>query len=292
MAERLQCEPDALERLVSALTSLGLVELDGRTASPTPAARRFLSTGSPDYLAHSLKHAHHLVSAWAQLDRSVRTGRPVPERWSLTVDEAEAAAKREAFLLSMHARARRQAPAAAEAWDLGGRRRLLDLAGGPGTYAAAFCARYAGLQAVIFDLPQSRPTALKVVGDLGLTDRIEFVGGDYRTEPLPGLFDAVWISQALHQESPETAAAVVAKAVGALSSGGLLCVQEFALDDDRRGPAAAALFSLNMLLHTEGGRSYTFGEIEKMMVDAGLTDVRRLPAALGPGCALLAGRRP
>jgi SAM-dependent methyltransferase len=288
LASRLECDEDGLSRLVSAMTALGLTELDGELVRSVPGVRRLLSASSPDSVGHMLRHSLRLIPAWAELDVSVKTGAPSPRRWS-AAGEVEESEVRTDFLMAMHANAMGRASAAAAALDLKGRRRLLDLGGGPGTYAAAFCSRNPDLSAVIFDRPQTRPTALKILSELGLADRIAFVGGDYRSDPLPAPFDAVWISQVLHQESPADASALVRKATAVLSPGGLLCVQEFTLNDDRRGPLLPALFSLNMLLNTGGGRSYAFQELEAILSGAGLTDVRRIPAELGQGSALTAG---
>ena len=60
--------------------------------------------------------------------------------------------------------------------DLSGRRRLLDLGGGPGTYAIHFCRHNPDLQATVFDLPTTRPFALKTIERFGLGDRVGFCG--------------------------------------------------------------------------------------------------------------------
>ena len=68
-------------------------------------------------------------------------------------------------------------------------------------------------------------------------------------------------------------------------------VQEFILDDAKDGSPFPALFSLNMLLRTEAGRSYSEGELAAMMAEAGLTDVHRLVLELPNGAGVMSGRR-
>ncbi len=109
--------------------------------------------------------------------------------------------------------------------------------------------------------------------------------------PLPKGFDVVWLSQVLHGEAPAEAARLVERGAECLEPGGLLAVQEFIIDDDRRGPAQPALFSLNMLVQTPGGQAYTQGEITGMMRRAGLGRIRRLTAQLPPGCGILLGQK-
>ena len=43
--------------------------------------------------------------------------------------------------------------------DLSNRRHLLDLGGGPGTYAIHFCLNNPQLKATVYDLPTTRPFA-------------------------------------------------------------------------------------------------------------------------------------
>jgi SAM-dependent methyltransferase len=221
-------------------------------------------------------HHHHLAPSWSQLDQAVRAGGPVRGRASFGDPEV-----REAFLMGMFNNAMLLAPSVVGAVDLAGRRRLLDLGGGPGTYAIHFCQANPELRATVFDLPTTRPFAERTIARFALAHRIEFADGDHHNDPLPSGFDAAWLSHVLHGERPETAARIVAKAAKALTPGGLLLVHDFILDDTGDGPLYPALFSLNMLLGTEGGQSYTDGEIRRMLAAAGGRDIRRL-AFRGP----------
>ncbi|MDR1708425.1 MAG: SAM-dependent methyltransferase, partial [Candidatus Accumulibacter sp.] len=144
----------------------------------------------------------------------------------------------------------------------------------------------------IFDLPASEPFARKIVERYGLSGRIDFAGGDFLAGPLPGGRDVAWLSQVLHGEAPADAARLVKNAAAALTPGGLLCIQEFALDDRRDGPLHAALFSLNMLVRTPAGQAYTEGEIAEMMTAAGAADIRPLEVRLPSHCRVLTGRMP
>jgi hypothetical protein len=69
---------------------------------------------------------------------------------------------------------------------------------------------------------------------------------------------------------------MIAKAASVLEPGGLLLIHEFILDNTMDGPLQPALFSLNMLLGTENGRSYSEGEIMEMIERAGAKTVKRI----------------
>jgi hypothetical protein len=82
----------------------------------------------------------------------------------------------------------------------------------------------------------------------------------------------------------------IAQTVHALDPDGLVLIHEFILDDAGTSPAFPALFSLNMLLGTNGGRSYTRGELEGMLSEAGVRDLHRLEFVGPTESRILAGR--
>jgi SAM-dependent methyltransferase len=289
LSKKIGCDPRATGMLVTALVSLGLLDREGDEICLTDCSRRYLSARSGDYYGHMIKHSAHIMPAWINLEKAVRSGGKVAESPSPeTADEAQ----REAFLMGMFNVARLQAEAVTAALDISDRQRLLDLGGGPGTYAAYFCHLNPGLRAVIFDLPTSEKVAQKVLASLGLLARVEFVGGDFNTDPLPGFFDVIWISQVLHQLSPQEVQALIDKAVKSLTPNGFLVIQEFLIGNERRGPVPSALFALNMLVNTQSGQSYTFKELADMLQKAGLTSIRRVSADLPPGCAIILAIKP
>jgi hypothetical protein len=53
-------------------------------------------------------------------------------------------------------------------------------------------------------------------------------------------------------------------------------VQDFILNPDKTAPQQAALFSLNMLVNTEAGASYSEVEYTHWMKDAGFAEVSRI----------------
>ena len=68
------------------------------------------------------------------------------------------------------------------------RTRLLDLGGGPGTYAIHFCMHNPGLTAVVYDLATTQPFAEKIIKRFGMEDRVEFVHRDYPGDPANNRF--------------------------------------------------------------------------------------------------------
>jgi predicted O-methyltransferase YrrM len=287
LAAGLGCQPRAFNMLVTALAASGFLTRQPEGVSAPPDILQYLSRSSPDYVGFIIMHHANIMPSWAKLAQAVRQGGPVRERNTLTTDDPD---ERRDFLLGMFNVARQQAGLIADTLDLSGRAHLLDLGGGPGAYAVHFCRANPDLRATIFDLPTTEPIARQIVEAYGLQERIDFVGGDYLNDPLPR-GDVVWLSQVLHGESQLRAERLLARAMESLPAGGLLCVQEFMLDDERSGPVHPALFALTMLLETNEGQTYTAGEISAMMIKAGARSVHPLPVGLPQGCRVLVGEK-
>ena len=166
---------------------------------------------------------------------------------------------------------------------------LLDLGGGPGTYAIHFCLENPRLQADVYDLPTTRPFAEKTIQEFDLSDRINFVDGNYLEDPISGSYDVAWLSQILHAEGPADCRSIIQKAVGALEPNGLIIIHEFILNNTMDGPLFPALFSLNMLLGTESGQSYSERQLTDMLADAGVNNIRRIPIESPNDSGLLVG---
>jgi SAM-dependent methyltransferase len=284
-AGRLGTSLDGTERLLNALVSMKLLVKTENGFANSPAASKLLVKDSAQYIGPILMHHHHLMPAWAELAQAVRTGAPVRHRASFGDPEV-----RESFLMGMFNMAMTVAPRIVSALDLSNSRRLLDLGGGPGTYAVHFCLQHEHLRATVFDLPSTRQFAEKTIARFGVAERVRFQEGDYLKDPLMGTYDAVWLSHILHGEGPQDGRKIIAKAVGALNPGGLIAVHEFILDDDMAGPLFPALFSLNMLLGTDAGRAYTQSQLSDMLKAAGVSDIRRLPLETPNDSGILVGR--
>jgi SAM-dependent methyltransferase len=288
LAKKLGLNLRGLGMLLDALASLDLLEKSGALYQSTPFAVEFLSYNSPAYLGYIIQHHHHLMAGWNLLDEAVKDGQPVRSRVSHADDDKV----RECFEMGMFNLAMMVAPKIVPHLDLAGRKRLLDLGGGPGTYAVHFCRHNPQLVAVVYDLPTTRKFAEQTIARFGLEQRVTFEDGDFIDGAILGSFDAAWLSHILHGEGPKECAQLLKKVVAALEPGGVLMVQEFILNNSKDAPVFPALFSLNMLLGTESGQAYSEGELLEMMTTAGLVDLKRLDIDLPNGAGILTGKVP
>jgi SAM-dependent methyltransferase len=271
-----------LAMLLNALTAMGLLAHDGGCYKNTGFSRSCLVKGEPGYIGYIIMHHFHLVDAWAKLHEAVVLGQPVDK-----ISHGEDV-ERESFQMGMFNLAMAIAPTIAASVDLKGRRHLLDLGGGPGTHAIHFCLENPQLRATIFDRRTTEPFAKKTTARFGVSDRVNFIAGNFMEDPIKGPYDVAWLSQILHSNSPEECQVLIKKTVQALEPGGLILIHDFFLNDSKDGPLFPALFSMNMLLNNHG-RSYSEKEVSAMMQLAGASGIHRLQFQGPNDSAILCG---
>jgi ubiquinone/menaquinone biosynthesis C-methylase UbiE len=165
---------------------------------------------------------------------------------------------------------------------------MLDLGGGTGAWAVHFCRENPGLEAIVYDLPTTRPFAEQTIARFELEDRIFFVAGDFLATKIAGRYDVAWLSHILHGEGPQEVRTILKKTASVLEPGGMLLIHEFVLDDDLSGPLFPALFSLNMLLGTSEGRAYSSRQLFELLREAGFRKPRRLSLDLSGASSVIA----
>ena len=178
-------------------------------------------------------------------------------------------------------RAIRQAPAVVKLIDLKGVKRVLDVGGGSGVFSMAFVRAKKEMSAVIFDLPNVTRLTKTYIDAENLGNLISVVGGDYTMDPLVSGFDLVFMSAVIHSNSSEINRQLFKKAFEALNSGGHLVVLDYIMNGDRTSPAAGVYFSLNMLVGTPEGDSYTESEVRNWMQDAGFKKISKKKTRFG-----------
>ena len=85
------------------------------------------------------------------------------------------------FVQAMHERALGVARALVGILDLQGRRSMLDVGGGPGTYSVLLTERFPGLTAEVLELPGVAAVARELVAAAGASDRVVLRDGDYHS---------------------------------------------------------------------------------------------------------------
>lgn len=252
----------ATEILLDALTAMGvLVKTDGVYRNH-PDFEALLLEDSPTHTIGGLRHSNRLFRHWAFLEE-IMTGRPLPAELQ-GEDSSEDADSNENFIRAMYAYSRATAGEVIDRIDLRGVRLLADFGGGPGHYLAEFARRSPGLEPYLVDLPMTLDVARKIQGAGPEGRRFTYVAWDFYADPPPAdlpRFDLIFLSQVIHSESPEANQRLFRRLLPVTEPGGRLILHERVVDPDRTTPKEAALFAVNMLAMTEGGRTYTEDEI-------------------------------
>lgn len=272
VARETGCSIRGMRMLMDSAVAIGLLKKECGSYSNTAAGKASLVPGAPADLSNALFYNRDVYPAWGRLSEFVKHGTPVEPP---TVHLGEDAQRTRRFALSMRGRALAIGRAVTGMLDLSGCSRMLDLAGGPGTYAELICRANPGLNCVTVDLPAISAVAAELVAEAGLSDRIECRSGDYHTDEYEAeSYDVVTIFGALHQESPESITAILGRAWRALRHGGKIFILDMMTDGTDTAPAFSTLFGLNMALTTDNGWVFSDEALKGWMAEAGFTPGR------------------
>jgi 2-polyprenyl-3-methyl-5-hydroxy-6-metoxy-1,4-benzoquinol methylase len=255
----LRTDKRAAEILLDAVTGLGLLKKSGSRYKNGSIAKNFLTKDSPYYQGDIMRHADNLWENWSGLDEIVKSGKP-----------NRTAHDHEAFIKGMHNIAAMKAKEVVKAVDLRGVKRALDLGGGPGTYSIEMAKK--GISVTLFDMPQTIKIAKEIIKGSKVKG-IDFIEGDFISDDIGSGYDLIFISQVLHAFSEDDCFNIIRKAKEALNPKGRVVIQEFYIEKNRTSPPQSALFSVNMLVNTQG-RCYAPSEMKQWLAKAGLKNIR------------------
>jgi SAM-dependent methyltransferase len=271
LARDVKVSERGLAILCRSLAMAGVLKKQGETYTNSRLGATALNAHHPAYRGDYLRLITSHWADWGRLLESVKSGLPINH------DEPEEPDYRRRFTWAMHHRTLETAPKIAAQINLRGARTLLDLGGGPGTYAMAFLAKNPTLLATVCD----RPVALDVAKEIASTHkagaRLSYLPLDVMTDDIPGIYDVIWYSNVLHIYSPKDNQALFRRALASLNPGGRLLIQDAFLHD-RKGlfPEEASLFAVSMLLFTERGNTYSAAETRAWLKDAGFERIKVL----------------
>ena len=289
VATHCRLSPRGARLLLDACAGLGLLIKDGDRYTNAPAAALTLVPGAPHDLTRAIRYNRDVYPAWGRLPEFVRTGQPVESPALHLGDDPERTRR---FVLSMHGRAMGIGRAVVPMLHLAGCHRLLDLAGGPGTYAVLLAQANPGLHCTVLDLPPVAAVADELIAQAGLSDRVQTLPGDYHASPFPAGMDAVTIFGALHQEAPDAIREILARAYQALRPGGQIFILDLMTDATHTQPVFSALFAINMALTTEHGWVFSDQEICHWLTEAGFGGAAVRPVPPPMPHSLASARKP
>ncbi|MFE3646620.1 methyltransferase [Streptomyces sp. NPDC059101] len=286
LAAECAAQPQAMTRLLRALTGLGLLT--------EPAPGRFAVTAVGAQLAADAPGSLHslvrmctdpaLLRAWEHLDDSVRTGAPSfdtvfgTDFFGYLAERPALSAQFNSAMSQATAHTAELLPAA---FPFDRFRTVADLGGGDGTLLAGVLRAHPALRGIVFDRAEGLAQAGPRFARDGLADRCTLVAGDFFATAPEGA-DAYLLKSVLHDWNDEQCGRILGHVRRVVPDGGRLLIVEPVLPAvaDASGDVIRYLSDLNMLVNV-GGRERTRDDFERLCRTAGFV-VRTVTALPRP----------
>ena len=271
VAAELHLDPRSTALFLRACVGLGLLQEKSGRFENSGVAAAFLVTRSPAFMGNVIRYSDQLYGTWGKLEDALRSGRPaLPAETYLGDDPV----RTRSFVQAMHERALGIARALVGILDLKGRRAMLDVGGGPGTYSVLLTERFPGLKSEVLELPGVAAVARDLVAAAGASDRVTLRDGDYHSAAFGTGKDVVLMSGMFHRETEHACRSLIERAADCLVSGGLLVVSDVFTDEGGTHPPFATMFGLNMMLTAPDGGVHSDSDVKRWMAEAGFAELR------------------
>ncbi len=287
ISQSIHTDERATEMLLNALVSLELLEKQENRYDNSRISSVYLVKGMPYYQGDFIHYFHSMMDNWAMLRETVETGRAIlPENLPEEVDSDSL----RGFINAMHNIAAVKAEEICNKIDLKDAGLLLDLAGGPGTYAITFAKANPNLHAVVFDLEHVIKLTKEFIKASNMEGRVTTQSGNCLENNLgKNIYDVIFVSNFLHSFNPENNKKILKKCWHALKDDGQIIIHDFVLDETKTHPQFAALFNLNMLIGTEEGASYSEREYRAWLECTGFKQMKKID--LESNCSIIIGKK-
>ncbi|MFG3249670.1 demethylpremithracinone o-methyltransferase [Streptomyces sp. NPDC048187] len=278
---------------LDALVGLGMLTVDGGRYANTPRAEHFLVPGRSHYIGGAvLQHGRVHYELWNRFTDALRDGKATSGKEitaGAVVEEQPDLDRARRFLDHMDTFNQFVVAELSTALDWSRWKTFVDVGGARGNVAAQLVLDHPNLKGSVFDVPGVEPLFDEHMAARGTTGRVDFVGGDFFTDPLPAA-DVILFGHVLHDHPEESRKRLLGQAFRALTPGGALLVYDAMLDD--RSEAGAYLQSLVCSVILDGGSEYRVRDITAWAEEAGFTVEQVLPLDTMTHDRLFVARKP
>ncbi|MGH3763515.1 methyltransferase [Actinophytocola sp.] len=268
LADEAGADPDALDRLLRHLVSVGVLSRDDEGRYTRTAFGACLCDGHPA----GLRADWDIEGAVGRGDlslvallHSVRTGEPAfaaqfgtPFWTDLASDPARGAE----FDDARGTASELEAPSIVAAYDWGALGDVVDVGGGNGTLLIALLREFPALRGTVLDLPGPADAARKLIAAASLADRADVVAGDFFARVPPGA-EGYLLSAVIHNWGDEDARRILVRCAQAAGGDGAVFVIE-------RVPAPSRTHAELRNLAWFGGKIRDVAELTALAESAGL----------------------
>ncbi len=266
----------ALDRLLNALVAIKLLNKHELYYENTELANKHLVKKNPAYYGFLL-HTADLWESWGTLSNVIKTGEFETNKTINEKDERWIAD----FLISLDYKAKMELELVMKHIPLQSIHKMLDLGAGSGRYALEIAKNNPNIDTYIFDYPNVIEIAKKMIQNEFAGNNMNFLSGDLLVDDFGSQYDCIFISSVLHDYSIIENIDILSRVYKALKRGGKLVIHQMIINDDRTSPMLSALQSINLLVNTPAGNSYTYADIWVVLKEAGFGELEFLKTDFG-----------
>ncbi|KAL3049493.1 hypothetical protein OYC64_008864 [Pagothenia borchgrevinki] len=260
VAQELSCSEDGMERLMDALVGIEILEVETKDGtalySSSDVANLYLAKGSGKSLHDMIIYQSQTIyPLWNNIADAVREGKNQNEKtFGLPSEDIFKALYRSEeemlkFMGLMNSSWVLDGHDIVTAFNLSGFQKIVDLGGCTGALAREMAKAWPSSSVTVLDLPQVVEAAQKHFPQED--DAVEFQSGDFFSDEIPPA-DLYVLARIIHDWPEEKCVTLLKKIHDSCRPGGGVLLVEALLFENRRGPVTAQIFSLNMLVQTEG----------------------------------------
>ena len=274
LAKATGADERALGRLLTTLATIGLCSRAGEDSYALTEIGVCLDGAAERSIkGWVIFEAEMLTKSWSSMFDTIMSGKNAAELQGYA-NSFELMGKTpenvERFNAAMVDHTRLVTPDILRSYDFGGISHLMDVGGGAGELLGAIARQNRKLRGTVFDLPRCAEPASRHLRQIGVSDRVEFVAGDF-FKSVPAIADAIILKSVIHDWNDARSISILRNCREALPGNGKLLLIErlmpetpAATDEDK----AHALSDLNML-RGPGGLERTKGQYRELLEQSG-----------------------
>ena len=275
VAKVLMVKEKHIERVLYALSSIGLLKIEKNKFANSIEASCYLVPGKPTYMGnHTWINPilnYYLWGSAVKTAETIRTGTP-QEKFDYTAVSEE---QLEDIFLSLRPVAYKAGEELAKKYDLSQYRTFVDVGGASGGLAVAVSDIYPSLEITVVDIPSVSPIAKHLIELEGATDKIHVMTANIVKKPLPEKYDVAVLRALIQVLSPEDARRAIINLATSINSKGRIFILGHFMDNSKTAPLEEVIWFLNNLNSDDEAGFYTEDNHINWLKEAGFVDIKR-----------------
>lgn len=278
LAQMTNSHPEALYRLLRALSSIGIFRELGDRKFGMTAMAECLKTDHPNCIRHlAVFQTQVNWEHWAELEYCVIHGKDAIEKlygekhfehWAKHPEKAEILDR------AMTDMSRMECEAILAAYDFSGFETVADIGAGHGGFLSEVLKTQSRAKGLLFDLPHALEGARSFLREEGLEGRVRVETGSF-FDSIPSGADAYLMKHIIHNWSDDEARTIIRNIRKVIPATGKLLLIE-RLIADRNFPHSSKFVDLEMLV-LSSGKERTKEEYAKLLSETGFRLERIIP---------------